>query len=216
MQTLRKTFRGLPLVAGHLVLDFVNTVEYRGRKEPLDRLTGFSDLIEWCSVAGLLSRNEKIVLSRPAVERSQEAASAFRNARALREHLRILLDPKRRKTRAFERSLAALQSFEDKLRLRIRYDRKPGTFCLDVPVSTPKDVVSRLLDRAGRFLVDSQKLRVRQCNGPNCDWLFMDTSKAGRRRWCQPETCGNMMRVRRFRERQENRFRKDNGRSVPN
>jgi hypothetical protein len=41
MQTLRKTFRGLPLVAGHLVLDFVNTVEYRGRKRTAGPAHGF-------------------------------------------------------------------------------------------------------------------------------------------------------------------------------
>jgi len=201
-----KMFRGLPLVAGHSILDFVNTVEYRGRKDPLDRLTTFSDLTEWCEIVGLLSHNEKSRVSRPRIVNSQEATSALRNACLLREHLRVLLDPLQRETQAFEMSLAAFQCFAAKLRPRFHYDE--GRFYFDVRVDTPKDVVFRLLDRAGHFLVDSAKLRVRQCDGPNCDWLFIDATNAGRRRWCQPGTCGNIIRVRRFRERQLKRLAK--------
>lgn len=203
-----QTFRGLQLVAGHAILDFVNTVEYRGRKESSDRLITFSDLVEWCEIAGVLSHHEKNRLSKSHIVNSQEAASALRSARILREHLRILLDPLHRETQAFEVSLAAFQRFAAKLRLQVDYDMGAERFYFDVRVDTPWDIVSRLLDRAGHFLVDSPKLRVKQCNGPNCDWLFVDTSKTGRRRWCQPGTCGNIMRVRRFRERQQKRLDK--------
>lgn len=33
--------------------------------------------------------------------------------------------------------------------------------------------------------------RVRQCTHEECILYFLDTSKAGRRRWCNMETCGN-------------------------
>jgi predicted RNA-binding Zn ribbon-like protein len=49
-------------------------------------------------------------------------------------------------------------------------------------------------------LADRQHRRgVRECPGPNCGWLFLDTSKAGRRRWCSDESCGSRSRVKRFR-----------------
>jgi predicted RNA-binding Zn ribbon-like protein len=39
--------------------------------------------------------------------------------------------------------------------------------------------------------------RLRMCSGPNCAWLFIDSSKAGRRRWCDMATCGNDAKAKR-------------------
>lgn len=33
--------------------------------------------------------------------------------------------------------------------------------------------------------------RIRQCYHENCIRYFLDTSKAGKRKWCDMETCGN-------------------------
>ncbi|MDI3407620.1 CGNR zinc finger domain-containing protein [Streptomyces cavernicola] len=38
--------------------------------------------------------------------------------------------------------------------------------------------------------------RVRACEADNCALLFADTSRAGRRRWCSMERCGNRNKVR--------------------
>ena len=43
--------------------------------------------------------------------------------------------------------------------------------------------------------------RLRICHGPNCSWLFIDSSKAGRRRWCDMGVCGNDAKSRRFHAR---------------
>lgn len=40
--------------------------------------------------------------------------------------------------------------------------------------------------------------RLRSC--PRCGWLFVDTSRGGRRRWCSMRTCGNREKVSRHRE----------------
>jgi len=40
------------------------------------------------------------------------------------------------------------------------------------------------------------KLKLRQCaNRHSCGWLFADTSKNGRRRWCAMETCGTISKM---------------------
>jgi predicted RNA-binding Zn ribbon-like protein len=39
--------------------------------------------------------------------------------------------------------------------------------------------------------------KLKLCDGPNCSWLFLDTSKAGRRRWCDMADCGNAAKSRR-------------------
>jgi predicted RNA-binding Zn ribbon-like protein len=38
------------------------------------------------------------------------------------------------------------------------------------------------------------------CESPTCEWLFLDTTKNGSRRFCRSQGCGNRVRVQRFRE----------------
>jgi predicted RNA-binding Zn ribbon-like protein len=42
--------------------------------------------------------------------------------------------------------------------------------------------------------------RLRLCAGHDCGWVFLDTSKSGRRRWCDMATCGNSAKARRFQQ----------------
>jgi predicted RNA-binding Zn ribbon-like protein len=44
--------------------------------------------------------------------------------------------------------------------------------------------------------------RLRLCAGTDCAWLFVDRSKAGRRRWCDMAVCGNKAKSRRFNARE--------------
>ncbi|WP_407548614.1 CGNR zinc finger domain-containing protein [Streptomyces sp. Pv4-95] len=43
--------------------------------------------------------------------------------------------------------------------------------------------------------------RIRHCASPVCDGMFVDTSKAGRRRYCMPDLCGNRLNVAKHRAR---------------
>jgi predicted RNA-binding Zn ribbon-like protein len=43
--------------------------------------------------------------------------------------------------------------------------------------------------------------RIRACEGDDCDLLFYDDSRAGTRRWCSMQRCGNRAKVRAFRQR---------------
>ena len=44
--------------------------------------------------------------------------------------------------------------------------------------------------------------RLRECAAPDCAFLFLDTSRPGRRRWCAMNRCGNRQHVREHRQRQ--------------
>ena len=43
--------------------------------------------------------------------------------------------------------------------------------------------------------------RLRICANDDCRWAFEDTSRAGRRRWCDMTSCGNVAKARRYRAR---------------
>ena len=59
----------------------------------------------------------------------------------------------------------------------------------------PLDVVTfAAVDLLGQL--DTERTRV--CRGQDCGWLFIDTSKGGRRVWCDMGTCGNAAKSARF------------------
>ena len=57
---------------------------------------------------------------------------------------------------------------------------------------------------ATTLLTSAERQLVRECANEQCHWLFVDTTKNHRRRWCRTTGCGNVMRVRKHRERQSN------------
>ena len=45
--------------------------------------------------------------------------------------------------------------------------------------------------------------RIRECAAHDCQLLFVDVSRPGRRRWCSMDRCGNRAKVRALRDRRE-------------
>jgi predicted RNA-binding Zn ribbon-like protein len=54
-----------------------------------------------------------------------------------------------------------------------------------------------LLWSAADLLTGARRERVRQCDNPECRYLFLDASKAGTRRWCDMSSCGNRAKAHR-------------------
>jgi predicted RNA-binding Zn ribbon-like protein len=54
---------------------------------------------------------------------------------------------------------------------------------------------------AARLLTSAALDRLRQCGGESCGWLFLDQSRNRSRQWCTMQDCGNVSKVRRYRER---------------
>ena len=69
----------------------------------------------------------------------------------------------------------------------------------------PADPTGEALALVVEPLVDSiaegETDRFRICANDGCRWVFEDTSRGGRRRWCDMTTCGNRAKVRRYRSR---------------
>jgi len=63
---------------------------------------------------------------------------------------------------------------------------------------------SALGEIAGSFaeaLARGAPSRIKICKNKDCFWVFYDRSKNKSRKWCEGATCGNLMKVRRFREK---------------
>ncbi|AZZ50344.1 hypothetical protein C5E02_01370 [Rathayibacter rathayi] len=51
------------------------------------------------------------------------------------------------------------------------------------------------------LLGPAEATRLRRCAAPECRMLYLDTSRAGSRRWCSMQRCGNRAKVRAYRAR---------------
>lgn len=184
----------LKLFGGHLALDFTNTVNSRGASYGPDVLQSYGDLLSWGVRLGVLNSIEAADLRDVPPERG---AIALRRAITLREAL----------YRTFARRGSADQTDLDLLEhevtaaqttRRLRFDG--GHYAWHWSTDNP-DTLAHRLALSGTDLLTSPAIeRVRVCPGDNCAWLFLDTSRAGRRVWCSEQTCGTRSRVRRWRE----------------
>lgn len=52
-------------------------------------------------------------------------------------------------------------------------------------------------------LIGARSKRLRECRASDCYLLFLDTSRAGNRRWCSMARCGNRSKVKAYRVRQD-------------
>lgn len=68
--------------------------------------------------------------------------------------------------------------------------------------ASPTAIISMLAREAIELLGSPAVTRVRQCQSETCAILFVDTSRAGDRRWCSMSACGNKAKVAEFRNRQ--------------
>jgi predicted RNA-binding Zn ribbon-like protein len=67
------------------------------------------------------------------------------------------------------------------------------------PAANPVALQHALIGAAMQLLCSADVHRVKACDG--CGWLFLDTSRAGARRWCSMAMCGARHKMRRYHQR---------------
>ena len=170
------------LIGGRLCLDFVNTVSWRGRDEPDEKLRDFDDLLEWCTLVGVLSRAEA---------RNWRESRSLARAWELRESIYRLFVAWAAGRRPSATDLTRLNaSLPPRDRLswgRGRYVWKAGDERILGPIAWS----------AADLLTSGDRARLKRCGSEECGWLFYDESVNGRRRWCSMSDCGNREKARR-------------------
>ncbi|MGB8957404.1 MAG: CGNR zinc finger domain-containing protein [Candidatus Aminicenantales bacterium] len=61
-------------------------------------------------------------------------------------------------------------------------------------------ILAEIVSSFADALAGGEVSRLKACGNRDCRWIFSDGSKSQTRRWCGP-TCGNLMKVRRYRRR---------------
>jgi len=197
----RPVFRELCLIGGHPALDFLNTVKYRGKADPQDKLESLADIIEWAQIAGLLSAGEAKTLYRHTKDLSS-ATRVHREICAFREQLRVLFESTNPGKAQYNQAISRVEAEISALRPVATIDQQSGVLSRHIEINTLNDLKARIVAVVAEILSARADLKIKTCGGSNCDWLFIDRTKAGRRQWCDTRTCGNNARVRRFRLKQ--------------
>jgi len=164
-----------------LCLDFANTRYWRGQSAPTETLNAPADLAAWAKAPKAASAKE------------------FEQAIALRETLYRLFDGHAQGKPAAPRDLETLNTALAQAPARKALKRSRGGYDWDVDAKsgTALALLAPVLWSAGDLLAGPRLDRVRCCANPECGWLFLDDSRAGKRRWCSMSACGNRAKARR-------------------
>lgn len=205
----------MKFVGGSLCLDFVNTVDVwsatGGRAQlrnygdtPLrEKLVDYNALVRWSQLAEVISlsdANQLIEYSAShALDANATLGRALRLRRALYRILKSLLqhwEPEGGDIDVLQRELTLARKHE-------RLVHRDGAFVWTW-VKTP-DLLDQMLWpialSAGDLLTSADLSRLRQCKSDECGWIFLDSSRNRSRHWCDMNDCGNLDKVRRFRQR---------------
>jgi len=189
----------LKLLGGHVALDFANTVDSRGLRYGPDVLRCYDDLLDWAVRLELLDAAEAAELRGTPAEQGR---AALDRAKTLREATyRIFAAPA-------SADLADLALLEQEVRAAQATRRlllSDGGYTWRWAAADADAVTHRVAFLAADLLTSPALDRIHVCPGDNCAWLFLDTSRAGRRLWCSEETCGRRDRIRRWRAAQRDK-----------
>jgi len=194
-----RAFAPSDLIAGHAAFDFVNTVTAWNGEVARDWLDGYARVLEWSRLAHVLDERTATRLGAAAAQSPAAAGKALMRLKALRAALYATFGHVLLHKRPPPDALACVERAWQDAQARMRLDYADGGAAprLDVERSAldlPRD---RLAVMALELLQQLPANRARICRGDQCGWLFLDTSKGGRRVWCDMATCGNAAKTRR-------------------
>ena len=193
----------LRLVGGLAVLDYLNTCNGRrpgsSLMEVVDKLATLEDVVRWFQHVRLINDQEfehyLRLVEQPA------AAFSFLRLIAFREQLYQLLLPVAEGRQLDDCALnylnQVLASTAAQRRLAMHGQHVTWQWEIGNSLDDMTDnFMARLATQAASLLTGPDQLRLKVCATPDCDWLFIDGSKNGGRRWCQMNICGSREKAR--------------------
>lgn len=193
------------MIGGNAALDFVNTAADWASGDPEDRLGGPEGFGVWAEVAGLLHADDMKRLKNEIAADPKAGEDAFETAVRLRAALWRIFNAVITDTEVDEDDLAFLDACKVRAASHCRIARDGDGFRRRCAEKAPalERALRLIVEAAEDFLLKGRLDRLHACGGETCEWLFVDTSKNGKRRWCDMATCGNDAKVKKFRKRKK-------------
>ena len=170
------------LVGNALCLDFANSVNQRSDPRH-DWLAEPDGLRAWAVLAGLPRPSR-----RPASEDIEQAV-------ALREAVYRVFSAVAAEEGPAQRDLATVTATAAEGLAAATLSPAAG-YGLEWRGGDVRRVLWAVADSAVELLRHGPLDRIGEC--PSCGWVFLDTSRNGRRRWCSMAMCGNAVKYARY------------------
>src|SRR2546430_17045401 len=188
---------------GALCLDFCNSGQNARGPSGAEWIAGFPELIDWLEAAEAITRGQAARLRRAAAASPRAAAQVWGRAIKFRGALFRVLNAKaeggaiaREDLSDIEAEHARAVSFA-----RLTWAGEPYRWSLDPSAAALDAAMQPLVESAVSLLTSAKLERLRRCGKSTCYWLFIDETRNHSRRWCEMASCGNVVKVRRHREK---------------
>jgi predicted RNA-binding Zn ribbon-like protein len=189
------------LLGGALCLNFTNTKNWRADDKAYDHFWGYSSFLSWTLQLGLLSPSAAERLAELAEQQETAARAALDKAARVREAVYAVFASS---AGGADMPAQALDTINMTWREAMKHRRlvREGQKLVwkwDEADGWLDSALWPVIESAAELLVSEKCDRVKCCGG--CGWLFLDTTRDGRRRWCDMKLCGNRAKARRYYER---------------
>lgn len=193
----QQKFQDLKTLGNQPALDFINTVDWRGREHPKEYINNYADLIDWAEHNKLINQTKAATLKEKASNNLQAMSEIHKRTIAFREASYRTL---------YQLSIERTPSVEDKTLIEIEMRKMYCQTHLDLSEKKVElddevnlDLVLTIIVKETIELLTSDEVsRVKRCQSEECGWLFIDTSKNKSRKWCRMKSCGNRAKARRY------------------
>jgi predicted RNA-binding Zn ribbon-like protein len=200
------TPRELPIVGGHLALDFANTIDDPEGVARYDHAGTYEELVGWSVRIGVLQPDQAHALLVAAAASPRAKSAALRRAHELRSILMTTFTGAAMINSGEVSSAAGvmpptlwadLRRFVTEAQAHAQLAPADDGYELTWPVTARLDALLWPIALAALELLTSPQLaRVKKCAG--CPWVFVDQSKNLSRRWCAMNDCGTHEKIRRY------------------
>jgi predicted RNA-binding Zn ribbon-like protein len=204
------------MLGNRLCIDFANTIYSEQGHD--DALMEWQDIPAFIRVAGLAAETTLDLISGRETEVAELSESLIRDgnaglfdphwllteAKQLRTHIRDGLVTLSEGQEAPASVVAALNGVLTSALLTEKLDPAAGggwVLSTRSPAPSYTRVLALMARSAADVFVEGATAPVRKCGNPHCPLYFYDTSRAGRRRWCSMDSCGNRAKVAAFSRR---------------
>lgn len=206
METDAARPRELPIVGGHLGLDFANTIDDPNGPQRYDHAATYEGLVGWAGRVEIVSAAQASSLLRRARRSPAQADAALASAHRLRRVVGSMFSDIAAGVPARPRQWSVLRRYVATAYAAAELDWTDGRARPRWRGTDRLDVLLDPIAVAALELLESPELaRVKRCAA--CRWLFVDRSKNASRRWCAMNDCGTNEKMRRYVARRAERRR---------
>jgi predicted RNA-binding Zn ribbon-like protein len=183
------------LDGGTFCLDFVNTIPDRVDGSNRDHLGNFNDLIYWARKAKVIDNAGFSALEKSGGTNERKAKDFFTEAVNLRTLIYAIFQPVSQGHKVKPADLDAFNKLGSRYFSFLGISAQKDGFAEQWNFETGNfhAVTAPIFKSAYELLLSDKLGRVKEC--PNCGWLFLDTTKNGRRRWCSMQDCGSNVKA---------------------